>query len=41
MKRRFRITVWITIAFVFSSGLAFLIAALLQCIPISASPSPH
>ncbi|KAH8750352.1 hypothetical protein F5882DRAFT_487688 [Hyaloscypha sp. PMI_1271] len=35
MKRRFRITVWITIIFVGASGLAFLIAALLQCVPIS------
>ncbi|KAE9364028.1 hypothetical protein N431DRAFT_550668 [Stipitochalara longipes BDJ] len=35
MKRRFRVTVWITIIFVGASGLAFLIAALLQCVPIS------
>lgn len=37
MKRRFRITVWITIAFVGASGIAFLVAALFQCVPISQS----
>ncbi|PMD21349.1 hypothetical protein NA56DRAFT_125193 [Hyaloscypha hepaticicola] len=35
MKRRFRVKVWTTIIFVGASGLAFIIAALLQCVPIS------
>ena len=41
MERRFRVTVWITIIFVGASGLAFIIAALLQCVPISLSPSSY
>lgn len=41
MKRRFRVTAWITIIFVGASGLAFIIATLLQCIPISPSFSFH
>jgi hypothetical protein len=35
IKRRFRITVWVVIVYVAASGVAFLLAALLQCIPIS------
>jgi hypothetical protein len=40
MKRRFRVKVWTTIVFVGTSGLAFIIAALLQCVPISTSSLP-
>jgi hypothetical protein len=40
MKRRFRVKVWTIIIFVGASGLAFIIAALLQCVPISMSFLP-
>jgi hypothetical protein len=40
MKRRFRVKVWTIIVFVGASGLAFIIAALLQCVPISMSFLP-
>ena len=40
MKRGFRVKVWTTIIFVGTSGLAFIIAALLQCVPISTSSPP-
>lgn len=35
ITERFRVKVWITIGFVASSSVAFIIAALLQCVPIS------